>query len=286
MNLSVLYRGPLSSCNYECAYCPFAKHFESDAQLDRDKAGLGRFVARLTELTDHSWKILFTPWGEALVRAWYRRAIVELTQLPHVESVAVQTNLSCPLDWIQQCRIDRLALWTTYHPTQTERAIFLRKIQRLREWNVRVSVGVVGLANAIDEIIAMRQELPQDVYLWINAQQPRPRPYSSEELKTLTQIDPLFDITVGKQRSLGQPCRTGETVFTVDGQGDMRRCHFVDQVIGHFYHPHWQQSLQPRLCPKSTCHCFLGLAHLNAQSMDPVFGPHLLERIPNQYKMR
>ena len=25
MNLSILYRGPLSSCNYACGYCPFAK---------------------------------------------------------------------------------------------------------------------------------------------------------------------------------------------------------------------------------------------------------------------
>ncbi|MEN8446791.1 MAG: radical SAM protein, partial [Cyanobacteria bacterium J06555_13] len=25
MNLSILYRGPLLSCNYGCEYCPFAK---------------------------------------------------------------------------------------------------------------------------------------------------------------------------------------------------------------------------------------------------------------------
>ena len=29
MNLSILYRGPLSSCNYGCEYCPFAKHRET-----------------------------------------------------------------------------------------------------------------------------------------------------------------------------------------------------------------------------------------------------------------
>ena len=26
---NILYRGPLSSCNYGCEYCPFAKHAES-----------------------------------------------------------------------------------------------------------------------------------------------------------------------------------------------------------------------------------------------------------------
>jgi biotin synthase-like enzyme len=37
MALSVLYRGPLSSCNYDCHYCPFAKHHETSAELRRDR---------------------------------------------------------------------------------------------------------------------------------------------------------------------------------------------------------------------------------------------------------
>lgn len=42
--LTVLYRGPLSSCNYGCAYCPFAKHHESDAEHAVDAAALERFL--------------------------------------------------------------------------------------------------------------------------------------------------------------------------------------------------------------------------------------------------
>ena len=33
MNFSILYRGPLASCNYDCPYCPFAKRRDSRAQL-------------------------------------------------------------------------------------------------------------------------------------------------------------------------------------------------------------------------------------------------------------
>ena len=46
MNLSILYRGPLSSCNYACAYCPFAKRTETAAELahDRDLPGAVRRV--------------------------------------------------------------------------------------------------------------------------------------------------------------------------------------------------------------------------------------------------
>ena len=40
MKLSILYRGPLSSCNYGCEYCPFAKHTETQAEHDADRAAL------------------------------------------------------------------------------------------------------------------------------------------------------------------------------------------------------------------------------------------------------
>ena len=36
--LRILYRGPLSSCNYGCPYCPFAKHHETAAELKVDRA--------------------------------------------------------------------------------------------------------------------------------------------------------------------------------------------------------------------------------------------------------
>ena len=45
MSLSILYRGPLSSCNYACGYCPFAKRRETAAELARDRTALERFVA-------------------------------------------------------------------------------------------------------------------------------------------------------------------------------------------------------------------------------------------------
>ena len=44
LTLSILYRGPLSSCNYGCDYCPFAKHHETAAELARDRRALERFI--------------------------------------------------------------------------------------------------------------------------------------------------------------------------------------------------------------------------------------------------
>jgi MoaA/NifB/PqqE/SkfB family radical SAM enzyme len=280
MNLSVLYRGPLTSCNYSCGYCPFAKRAETEAQLLRDQQALVRFTEWLEREPTHRWKVLFTPWGEALVRRWYREAATRLTHVAHVETVAVQTNLSCGIEWIHACRRDRLALWATYHPTEVGRRIFVSKVERLRALGVRTSVGMVGVPEALEEIAAMRRDLPADVYLWINAQQPRRRPYTAEETGMLSSIDPQFGLTARRQESRGKPCRTGEVTFTVDGAGNMRRCHFVDEVIGNIDDPDWAEALRPRPCPNRFCDCFLGKAQLQADALAPFFGATLLERLP------
>src|SRR5262245_11796518 len=103
MKLSILYRGPLSSCNYGCGYCPFAKHHESAEELRRDEEALERFVNWVGKRTGDEISILFTPWGEGLIRRWYQRAFVRLSAFAQVQKVAIQTNLSCRLDFIDQC---------------------------------------------------------------------------------------------------------------------------------------------------------------------------------------
>ena len=286
MNLSVLYRGALTSCNYACAYCPFAKRTESRAQRQRDRLSLQRFTTWLADSSRHQFRVLFTPWGEALVRSWYRACVAELTHVPHIESVAVQTNLSCGLDWISECRLDRLAFCATFHPSEVDRATFLRKVRRLTEIGVRFSVGMVAVPAHLDEIARMRAELPPDIYLWVNAQRPRHRPYLEDELAQLRSIDPHFELTVREHPSRGQPCRTGQRVFTVDAAGDMRRCHFVDEVIGNIYAPDWEHALRPRACPNARCGCYLGFAHLVPLELETIYGSRLLERIARREPSR
>ena len=85
MDLTILYRGPLASCDYDCGYCPFAKRRDTPEQLRADRAALHRFAAWVAEQTTDTISILLTPWGEALTRSWYRDAMVELSHLSHVE---------------------------------------------------------------------------------------------------------------------------------------------------------------------------------------------------------
>jgi hypothetical protein len=232
MKYHVLYRGPLSSCNYGCTYCPFAKRAENHADLEGDRQALARFLSWIAIQGHSRFGVLFTPWGEALIRPWYQQALITLTHLPHVERAAIQTNLSCGLDWVGQCQRERLALWTTFHPTEVGREQFVAKVRCLHLRGIRLSVGAVGLHEHFDEIARLRQELPAEIYLWINAYKRSPDYYTDQEALWLTAIDPWFPINRYPHASRGQPCGAGETSFTVDGSGTVRRCHFVGEPIG------------------------------------------------------
>jgi len=280
MKYHVLYRGPLSSCNYGCDYCPFAKRDETHAQLEGDRQSLERFLTWIAGQSDCRFGVLSTPWGEALIRPWYQQALVALSHLPHIDRAVIQTNLSCGLNWIEESCRDRLALWTTFHPTETDRARFVAKVRQVHDMGVRLSVGVVGLREHFNEIACLRDELPGDVYLWVNAYK-RIRPYyAADEADWLTGIDPYFPTNNQNHVSLDEACGAGETSFTVDGAGVMRRCHFVGTPIGSIHAADWQNALRPRTCPNATCGCHIGYVHLGRLRQAIVYGDSLLERIP------
>src|SRR5882724_7562685 len=129
---SILYRGPLSSCNFACDYCPFAKTRNTPEQLREDALRLERFV-NWVEQRPEEIGILFTPWGEALIHRYYQSVLCRLSQSANVRRLAIQTNLSCRLDWMSGADRDKLALWCTFHPTQVSLERFLGQCHRLDE---------------------------------------------------------------------------------------------------------------------------------------------------------
>lgn len=282
MNLSILYRGPLSSCNYACDYCPFAKRTETAEELSHDRNCLERFVAWVGGHTARSLGVLFTPWGEALVRRWYQEALVSLTRMPGVHKAAIQTNLSGKLDWVEQCDREKLALWCTFHPGEIRRERFLARCQELQSRGVRFSVGVVGLKEHFHEIDALRKELPDDVYLWVNAYKREPDYYDPEMVRQLAAIDPLFPVNNHYHASRGQSCRTGVSAISVDGQGNVFRCHFVKKQIGNLYAADFEECLKERPCENETCGCHIGYVHLDRLGLYETFSAGVLERIPTR----
>lgn len=278
--LTLLYRGSLESCNYTCSYCPFAKRRDSRATLARDAAEVARFVAWAAGQS-RPLRVLFTPWGEAIVRRHYREAMLALAALPHVSQVALQTNLAGPLAWLADAPRGKLSLWCTYHPEQTTLARFVERTRRLDAMGVRHSVGVVARREHYQAIRALRAALPAGRTVWLNAYDRRgPGYYGANDLAWLEALDPWFGLQHAPPPSRGAPCRAGSEVLSVDGNGDLQRCHFIPLRLGNLYADRLEDILQERRCSRLRCECFIGYAHRRDLPLHAQFGDGVLARIP------
>ncbi|MNI09147.1 hypothetical protein D3C73_622010 [compost metagenome] len=282
MTTTIYYRGTLSSCNYACPYCPFSKTKDNKETLAKDREQLQRFTSwvREQEPAGVRLSIFFNPYGEALVHHWYREALVELSHLPHVDKVAVQTNLSVKLDWTQKLNKDKAAFWATYHPGQTSEASFLASCSYLHKEGISFSVGAVGLKAYIEPIRSLRSALPEQVYLWINAYKDQPNYYSAEDVAFMRTIDPYFEWNLNDYASRGKACNTGQDVFFVTGSGQVKRCYKDRRVIGNLYRDGLAGISSNRPCGMTTCGCYIGYVHMPEMPFRSMYGSSLLERIP------
>ncbi len=281
MRATLYFRGSLTSCNYDCPYCPFSKNRDSAATLARDRVQVEAFVDWVREQAGlgHRLSIFFNPYGEGLVHRWYGRAMCELSHMEHVEKVAIQTNLSARLDWTDGLDARKTAFWATYHPGQTSEAAFLSRCMTLHERRLPFSVGTVGVREAFGAISSLRAKLPEDVYMWVNAFKDVKAYYSQEERSFLQSIDPHFELNLHDYESKGHRCEAGEQVFYVQASGIVKRCYKDRAVIGHLYRDGLEGLSRPRLCRMDCCDCYIGYIHMPELAMNEVYGPSKLERI-------
>jgi hypothetical protein len=137
---------------------------------------------------------------------------------------------------------------------------------------------VVGLPDHLEQARHLRADLPSRVYLWVNAAEGHT--YTDAEADDWTALDPLFPYSRHPHRSAGLPCRTGKSVISVDGDGTVRRCHFVRSELGNLYDGSYRRALRPRPCPLAACDCHIGYVHLETLPLYDVFAGGVLERIP------
>ena len=102
------------------------------------------------------------------------------------------------------------------------------------------------------------------------------------DLDRFSAIDPLFAFNTERHPSRGRACRAGESAISVDGDGTVRRCHFISEPLGNLYRDDLDALLRPRTCTNETCDCHIGYVHLAHLGLDRVFGDGILERIPAQ----
>ncbi|MDH5325293.1 MAG: STM4011 family radical SAM protein [Gammaproteobacteria bacterium] len=278
MNFNILYRGYLSSCNFSCDYCPFAKQQDDKSAREKDQHALRRFV-QWVQRSQYDLNVLFTPWGEALIRKWYQQALVELSHCASVRKVAVQTNLSCKLDWLRQCKTETTALWVSYHPSEMVLDSLLVKCEQLLSIGIRFSVGMVGLVEHIPVLQQLRKHLPNSVYVWVNACKAPAVNYSAAQIQQIVSIDPCFEDNLRNYRSLNELCFTGEDTFSVRADGGVSRCHFTAEELGNIYEQDLLDLVGERPCPRGVCDCHIGYVHMKRLNLRNKYKTGLLERI-------
>ena len=77
--------------------------------------------------------------------------------------------------------------------------------------------------------------------------------------------------------SLGKLCHTGSTVISVDGSGNVQRCHFVKQSLGNLYDGSFVATTDA--CSKQMCDCHIGYIHMPHLGLEKHYEEGLLERI-------
>lgn len=291
MSLMVLFRSRLEWCNFTCHYCPWnaEKTSVTSADFQQDEARIFLVIDQVGRLTQEV-EFFITPKAEYLVLAYWREAVRRLLKMEQVSRVTVQTNLSFDLpSFLDQINAEKLALWTTYHPTEVsdrQQELLLQQWDLLITRQVPFSVGIVGTRANLSVLESLRARLDRRVYLWVNAYKREANYYKAEEVAFIRSIDPLFDLNNQHFPSLAKPCNAGYNAVYLDDVGDIRRCFFVGQVIGNIFRDGWLTQENAQLCPVSTCDCYVGQMHIPELAFRQIYGRNLAVRIPASWPNR
>ena len=213
LNLSILYRGPLSSCNYGCGYCPFAKRAR-----DGRRAG-PRSRRRWSASSAGSTA---RPADDRIgdpVHALGRGADPPLVSggAGPAEPLAARragrrSRPTCraALDWVGAVRQAQAGALGDVPSRRRSPRPLPGKCRRAGSARRALSASASSACGALRRRSRRcAANCPQHVYLWINAYKARPDYYRPGEAEWLTAIDPLFPLNNRRHPSLGRPCRAG-----------------------------------------------------------------------------
>lgn len=285
--LQVYYRGYLKSCNYACSYCPFSKKKMSERQLMKDREALFRFIDRIGKLEEtkgERFAVQIVPYGEALIHDFYWEAMAKLSCLSCCDAVGCQTNLSFPVEKMiskfseNQGNVEKLRLWCTYHPAMTGKEDFLKQSQSLRDRGVKHCIGAVGNPENIQDIKALRRELPPEIYFWINRMDGLKRQYTSQEKKALEEIDPFFHSELSYPAAACENCKNS---WFVQADGRVTPCNLSKSSLGNLYDNEFGSSCKTPGSMSGACKCFLAYCNRLDREENMWFYPYPAFRILN-----
>ncbi|MCD8043314.1 MAG: STM4011 family radical SAM protein [Tannerellaceae bacterium] len=277
------YRGSLDSCNYSCSYCAFGRK-KTTANIEQDQKSLLRFCEYIEGRKDSvPVNIMLIPYGEALIHSYYRENMVRLAALPHVTGIGCQTNLSfAPSLFLQTLHENNISpskikLWATFHPEMVTPEPFVRKIAQLKQAGIEICVGVVGDPGQINTIRTLRELLPPEVYLFVNAMEGFRRALTEEEKTAFREIDNLFDMDYQNEPAQWAQCAGGKEALFVNPKGDCYPCPRSRVKTGNIYTGNREEIPS---CNRKRCDCYIAYCHLYKAGIRRYMQQNFMWRIP------
>lgn len=283
----ILYRGSLKSCNYHCSYCPFSKRAAAERELARDREQWFSFVRTLEERAEASGirALMVVPYGEALAHPWYWEGLARLSAQPWMDAVGAQTNLSFPvaetvLAFERAGGVTgKLKLWATFHPEMTTVSRFVGAVGELLRAGVAVCAGAVAAPSQLGQLRQLADQLPEQVYFWLNRMDGLKRPYTEDEKRAFQEIDPYFIRELTK--TAADAARCAGRIFA-EGDGRLRACNIGPAL--DFRLESMREERTPPLCRRKYCSCYLAYGGRDDFLNQALFGPYPLFRIPRRPK--
>lgn len=315
---TVIYRGSLKSCNYSCSYCPFARHRALMAEVEEDRQNFARFCDSIVRRSQafSIGAVFLAPYGEASIHRWYWEGLSCLADLPGIDRVGMQTNLSfsveeclhlfdssgknssgetfltedfpdrrvpernVPGENLVERKRDKLCIWATFHPEMTTVKEFTDKCHRLIGNHVRVCVGAVGVPGHISIIKELREKLSPAVYLWINKMDGLRRNYSPEEIEAFVQTDPFFEYELDNPEAAAQMC---EDRCFVEADGRLRTCN-ISRIKDVNWYEGREEEIFGAVCSRKRCSCYLAYGGRADFALKNIFGEYPAYRIPRMFR--
>jgi len=281
---NIYFRGFLSSCNYSCSYCCFAKRKPTEIEISKDKECLRKFCNFIdaTEFKNEV-SIFLTPYGEGLIHDHYVEALGKLASNPKCKYISCQTNLSFNeyqfLERLKALNVDlsKVKLWASCHPEMISIDEFVNKVKLLKT-DIDLCVGIVALPDDLEYVFQLRKQLPKDVYMWINAKEREERRYTQSQIKSLIEVDPLFYNELQRNRVQNNCCNAGTDSVFIRANGDAYPCHLNKNRLFNIYTN--QNLAEPFKCDRKFCDCYLSYSHRVDLNIERYFGDYTPIRLP------
>ncbi len=283
---NVYYRGSLKTCNYSCSYCSFARK-ETIPETKEDKKELTHFYDWIKK-SNSTMRLMFLPYGEALIHLYYQEAIIRFSQLDNIKGISCQTNLSFNThSFIQRLKashvdVSIIKLWASFHPEMVVIEEFVDKVHFLKEEGLELAVGVVGSKNNKNIIAELRQQLDPQLYLFINAIQRSRQRLDEEDIAFFSSIDPLFRFDYKNVKADFEICKGGKTTFFVNSKGDIYACPRSSHKGGNIY---IDNEFKTFICNKKVCDCYITYSNMPS-SLSEMMGEGSFFRIPTKRKIK